>query len=234
MGRVTAPVIAGPCSSLPARVQVSARPPRSQSDRPWCRSPPHLAPDVLRRAAAELIRRAERVANIALASTRVAVPNPITWSGTFHSVGARLLRHHARDIGLDPAFTIHDREDSADLMNPVRHEHGLSAKGKRFPLNATCLSIYSRVVNAQAALATVLSKQFPWCTGWERELKDLFAAYVEAKQQQNVLDYDDLLLFWAEMMAHRTIAAAVADRFDHVLVDEYQDTNRLQAELLIR
>jgi len=88
-------------------------------------------------------------------------------------------------------------------------------------------------VNAQAALATVLAKQFPWCTGSERELKDLFAAYVEAKQQQNVLDYDDLLLYWAEMMAHRAIAAAVAGRFDHVLVDEYQDTNRLQAELLV-
>src|SRR4051812_12788825 len=128
-----------------------------------------------RRAAAELIRRAERVANIALASTRVAVPNPITWSGTFHSVGARLLRHHARDIGLDPAFTIHDREDSADLMNLVRHEHGLSAKGKRFPLKATCLSIYSRVVNAQAPLASVLPKQFPWCTDWEHR-RDLAIA----------------------------------------------------------
>ena len=96
-------------------------------------------------------------------------------------------------------------------MNLVRHEHGLSEKGKRFPLKATCLSIYSRVVNAQAALATVLAKQFPWCTGSERELKDLFAAYVEAKQQKNVLDYDDLLLYWAEMMAHRAIAAAVAN-----------------------
>ena len=187
-----------------------------------------------RRAATEMIRRVERIATTALASRGTAVLNSITWSGTFHSVGARLLRHHAREIGLDPTFTIHDREDSADLMNLVRHEHGLSAKGRRFPLKATCLAIYSRVVNAQTPLERVLSKQFPWCTDWERELKDLFAAYVEAKQRQNVLDYDDLLLYWAEMMAEPALAAAVGSRFDHVLVDEYQDTNRLQAELLIR
>ena len=126
------------------------------------------------------------------------------------------------------------RRQRSSLTQAGRLLKPRTAKGKRFPLKATCLSIYSRVVNAQAALATVLARQFPWCTGWERELKDLFAAYVEAKQPQNVLDYDDLLLYWAEMMAHRAIAAAVADRFDHVLVDEYQDTNRLQAELLIR
>jgi len=181
-----------------------------------------------------MVRRVERVVTTALASEGPARPKPISWSGTFHAIGARLLRHHARDIGLEPAFTIHDREDSADLMNLVRHELGLSAKAKRFPLKATCLSIYSLAVNAQAPLETVLSKQFPWCRDWEGELKALFAAYVEAKQRQNVLDYDDLLLYWAEMMAEPALAAAISGRFDHVLVDEYQDTNRLQAEVLIR
>lgn len=75
------------------------------------------------------------------------------WSGTFHSVGARLLREYAGRIGLDPAFTIHDREDSADLMNLVRHELALSTQGKRFPLKGTCLAIYSAAVNTQAPLS---------------------------------------------------------------------------------
>jgi DNA helicase-2/ATP-dependent DNA helicase PcrA len=80
----------------------------------------------------------------------------------------------------------------------------------------------------------LLVKQFPWCIDWETELKTLFAAYLDAKQRQNVLDYDDLLLYRAEMMAEATVADTVSDRFDHILVDEYQDTNRLQALVLTR
>ena len=82
-------------------------------------------------------------------------------------------------------------------------------------------------------LAEVLGSCFPWCAEWEAELRQLFAAYVEAKQKQNVLDYDDLLLYWAQMMAERSIADDFGTRFDHVLVDEYQDTNRLQASILL-
>src|SRR3954449_8040226 len=187
-----------------------------------------------RRAAAEMVRRVERVVTTALAAQGPVPLSPIAWSGTFHAMGARLLRHHARDIGLEPAFTIHDREDSADLMNLVRHELGLSAKAKRFPLKATCLAIYSHAVNAQLPIEVVLARQFPWCKDWESELKALFKGYVEAKQRQNVLDYDDLLLYWAEMMGEPSIAAAISERFEHVLVDEYQDTNRLQALVLTR
>ena len=79
----------------------------------------------------------------------------------------------------------------------------------------------------------MLGKAFPWCANWAAELKKLFAAYVEAKQRQNVLDYDDLLLYWAHMLAERAFAAEIGARFDHVLVDEYQDTNRLQASILL-
>jgi DNA helicase II / ATP-dependent DNA helicase PcrA len=89
------------------------------------------------------------------------------------------------------------------------------------------------VVNAEMPLNEALESFFPWCIEWEAELRALFAAYVEAKQHQNVLDYDDLLLYWAHMMAEPLIAADVSDRFDHVLVDEYQDTNRLQASILL-
>ena len=186
-----------------------------------------------RRAADEMARRVARiVAQLAQTQKRLAGAQ-LAWSGTFHAVGARLLREFAGRIGLDPAFTIHDREDSGDLMNLVRHEMGLSAKSKRFPMKGTCLAIYSAKVNTQAPLDEVLQSAFPWCAEWETDLKRLFRGYVEAKQAQQVLDYDDLLLYWAQMTAEPDLAAELGARFSHVLVDEYQDTNRLQAAILL-
>jgi len=186
-----------------------------------------------RRAAAEMERRAERIVASALgAGSGGGARKTIGWSGTFHAVGARLLRMYAHAIGLDPGFTIHDREDSADLMNLVRHERGLSDKARRFPLKATCLAVYSRAVNAAEPLDRVLAKQFPWCAEWQAQLRELFDAYVGAKQAQHVLDYDDLLLYWGELMRVPELAADVGALFDHVLVDEYQDTNALQAAIL--
>ena len=90
-------------------------------------------------------------------------------------------------------------------MNLVRHELDFSRTEERFPTKGTCLAIYSRAVNAEAPLEEVLGKAFPWCANWANELKKLFAAYVEAKQRQNVLDYDDLLLYWAHMLARRCV-----------------------------
>jgi DNA helicase-2/ATP-dependent DNA helicase PcrA len=118
-------------------------------------------------------------------------------------------------------------------MNLARHDLGFSKTEKRFPTKGTCLAIYSRTVNAELALEEVLGSFFPWCATWEPELRRLFSVYVEEKQRQHVLDYDDLLLYWAQMMLEPSIAADVAERFDHVLVDEYQDTNRLQASILL-
>jgi DNA helicase-2/ATP-dependent DNA helicase PcrA len=186
-----------------------------------------------RRAAGEMQRRVERITAEVLGAKAGPMAYALNWSGTFHAIGARLLREYALDIGLSNTFTIHDREDSADLMNLVRHDLGFSKTDKRFPMKGTCLSIYSRVVNAEAPLGEVLGSYFPWCAEWEIELRKLFGAYVEAKQKQNVLDYDDLLLYWAQMMVEGAVAQDVADRFDHVLVDEYQDTNRLQASILL-
>ena len=105
-----------------------------------------------RRAAGEMSRRVERIARKVLAGKAEAITAGLTWAGTFHGLGARMLREHAERIGLDPAFTIHDREDSADLMNLVRHERGLSSTQRRFPTKGTCLSIYSRCVNADMPL----------------------------------------------------------------------------------
>ncbi|MGE5492813.1 MAG: ATP-dependent helicase [Actinomycetota bacterium] len=186
-----------------------------------------------RRAADEMTRRVTRIVAQAAAGQPALADAALPWSGTFHSIGARLLREYAGRIGLDPGFTIHDREDSADLMNLVRHELGFSAKAKRFPMKGTCLAIYSAAVNTQADLTTVLLGSFPWCAEWQSELKQLFQAYVEAKQAQQVLDYDDLLLYWAHMAAEPELARELGERFSHVLVDEYQDTNKLQASILL-
>jgi DNA helicase-2/ATP-dependent DNA helicase PcrA len=186
-----------------------------------------------RRAAAEMTRRVERIARKVLGDKAGLMTDALNWAGTFHGIGARLLREYSERIGLDPAFTIHDREDSADLMNLVRHDLGFSRTESRFPTKGTCLAIYSRCVNAEMPIEQVLGQFFPWCSGWAGELNRLFAAYVEAKQQQNVLDYDDLLLYWAQMVLDATFADEIGRRFDHVMVDEYQDTNRLQSSILL-
>ncbi|MCG2593150.1 ATP-dependent helicase [Ramlibacter sp. XY19] len=186
-----------------------------------------------RRAAQEMERRVGGVLQQALGLQNTAALPNLPWSGTFHGLGARLLREYAPRIGLEDSFTIHDRGDSEDLMGLVRHEIGFSETKKRFPLKGTCMGIYSRVLNTRDPLPLVLQSVYPWCTQWEDELKKLFGAYVEAKQQQNVLDYDDLLGFWADMMAEPTLAAESGGRFDHLLVDEYQDTNRLQSEIIL-
>src|SRR5437763_5969777 len=185
-----------------------------------------------RRAAAEMTRRVERIARRVIGERADIMTDALAWAGTFHGIGARLLRDYAEQIGLDPNFTIHDREDSADLMNLIRHDLGFSKTESRFPTKGTCLAIYSRCVNAEMPIEQTVGASFPWCSGWTAELKELFAAYVEAKQSQNVLDYDDLLLSWAQTMNDPELADEIGGRFDHVLVDEYQDTNRLQSSIL--
>ena len=186
-----------------------------------------------RRAASEMARRVERICAEALGPKAGATTDALTWAGTFHGIGARLLRTYAVELGLNVDFSIHDREDSADLMNLARHELGFSKTAARFPTKGTCLAIYSRAVNAELQLTEVLRTAFPWCGDWEAQLRDLFTAYVEAKQAQNVLDYDDLLLYWAQAAADPVLGAEMGGKFDHVLVDEYQDTNRLQSSILL-
>ncbi|WP_158745811.1 ATP-dependent helicase [Acidisphaera sp. L21] len=186
-----------------------------------------------RRAAAEMTRRVERICAQVMGANAGIMTDALAWAGTFHAIGARLLRDYAEHIGLAPDFTIHDREDSADLMNLVRHELGLSKTESRFPTKGTCLAIYSRAVNAEMPLDEVLQSHFPWCAAWQDQLRQLFGGYVAAKQSQSVLDYDDLLLYWAQTTADPAMAANIGGRFDHVLVDEYQDTNRLQSSILL-
>lgn len=186
-----------------------------------------------RRAASEMARRVERICRNVLGANAAVLTDALAWSGTFHGIGARLLRMYAEQIGLNLDFTIHDREDSADLMNLVRHELGFFKTDSRFPTKGTCLAIYSRAVNSEMPLNEILRQHYPWVATWEEQLKELFRAYVEAKQAQNVLDYDDLLLYWAQMVSDPGLADDIGNRFDHVMVDEYQDTNKLQASVLM-
>jgi DNA helicase-2/ATP-dependent DNA helicase PcrA len=181
-----------------------------------------------RRAALEMTRRASRI--VAQVQKDVRLP----WSGTFHSIANRLIRMNCKRLGLAESFSVLDRGDAADLMDVARHERGLSKAEKRFPRKDTCLAIYSHRVNTQRPLAETLQMLFPWCAEWEEELRRLFSLYVEKKLKNQALDYDDLLLYWHAMMADEALAAEIGARFDHILVDEYQDTNVLQAEILMR
>ena len=198
-----------------------------------------VAPDRLllltftRRAAHEMISRAQGILPGALGAPRgqdISVSK--VWGGTFHAVANRLLRIYGKAIALEPEFTVTDEADAADLMGIVRAELGYSSSEKRFPRKGTVLAIYSRVVNSREPLETVLKKQFPWCQDAEEGLRQIFSEYTKRKQERRVLDYDDLLLFWNAMLDIPQLAEQIGGRFDHVLVDEYQDTNVIQAETL--
>jgi len=189
-----------------------------------------------RRAATEMRRRSHDILRQALDDTlgnkAQAMLQRLAWAGTFHSIGNRLLRHYGRHVNLEPGFTVIDRSDSADLFDTLRQELGYTEQYQRFPRKDTCLAIYSWRINTQKSLHDTLEQQFNWCLGWEQELAKLCRAYVERKQRYGLLDYDDLLIYWHAMMNEPRLAKHVSANFDHVLVDEYQDTNRLQAEIL--
>ncbi len=185
-----------------------------------------------RRAAQDLQRRVGAALHRALELPAAQAPPHLPWAGTFHSVAARLLREYAPRIGLAADFSVLDRGDAEDLLGLQRQALGLGDRRARFPLKGTCLAIHSRCVNSGEALGEVLRAQFPWCASHEAELRLLFQSYTAEKLRQHLLDFDDLLLWWAQLMDEPVLAASVGSRFDHLLVDEYQDTNRLQARIV--
>ena len=189
-----------------------------------------------RRAAQEMIKRTQTIVAEVLADRGKggdrSVVSRLTWSGTFHSVGSRILRLYAKHLGLDPNFTVLDRSDAADLMDVIRTELGYSGRPKRFPRKDTCLAIYSYRVNTRLSLKQTLEEQFPWCLEWEADLTKLYREYVGRKQKNRGLDFDDLLLYWHVMMQTPALAQSLSKNFDHVLVDEYQDTSSLQGDIV--
>ena len=186
-----------------------------------------------RRAAQEMVSRAETIIKQTRRGRRTTALAKLRWAGTFHSVGQRLLREYAHAMKFDPGFQIIDESYSADLMDIVRQELGFAKHDKRFPQKGTCQKIYSTTVNKQLSLKVVVNQFYPWCAEHVDDLRSLFGGYVAAKQEQNVMDYDDLLLFWHLLLQDPGLAEQMGARFDHVLVDEYQDTNTLQGEILL-
>ena len=176
-----------------------------------------------RRASREMLTRAERLTG-ERGVGRV-------WGGTFHAMGNRLLRLHGRAIGLSPDFTVLDRSDTADLMDLIRSDLGLGQGERRFPRKETLADVYSRTVNAGTKLRDVVEREYPWCVEELDGMRQVFEAYTSRKRTSIALDYDDLLLFW-RALAGSSAGPQVAAMFDHVLVDEYQDTNALQADIL--
>jgi DNA helicase-2/ATP-dependent DNA helicase PcrA len=177
-----------------------------------------------RRAAGEMLSRAERL--VGSAGARVH-------GGTFHSVGHRLLRQFGAAAGLPAGFTIMDQGDAEDLMQLSRGALGFAKSAKRFPKKETLHYLYSRHVNTELPIDELLHRELPHFLEYEEQIVALFADYTLRKQERNLVDYDDLLLFWATMLeASPELAARIAGLYDHVLVDEYQDTNLLQARVL--
>jgi len=189
-----------------------------------------------RRAADEMLRRSgtvlHRLGETLKPDLRAKLRSTRVWGGTFHAIATRLLRRYGKAIGLGEQFSILDRSDAEDLLAVVRTDLGLAKTERRFPQKSTCLDIYSRCVNAREKLSHVLCTAFPWCLDWGDALSRLFDAYTDRKEATVTLDYDDLLLYWHTLMTDSATGDLVRAQFDHVLVDEYQDTNVLQAEIL--
>lgn len=189
-----------------------------------------------RRAAAEMLRRVDAL--LSRSKSSAAAPGQglaqRVWGGTFHAIATRLLRMDGQFVGLDPTFSILDRSDAEDLIDLVRTDMKLGQAKKSFPRKGSCMAIYSHGVNAQLTVEETLKKEFSWALQHADELKRMFREFIDRKEASSVLDYDDLLLFWRGLMADEEGGAKVRARFDAVLVDEYQDTNLLQADILKR
>lgn len=181
-----------------------------------------------RRAAQEMISRASSVLGEKTAHLISGV-----WGGTFHATANRLLRIYGKSLNLAPEFTIMDQSDAEDMLQVIRHKCIDKNEKKRFPRKSTLLAIYSRRINSGEDITAIIEKWYPWCEYWIDHCKGIFKEYIHAKQIRNVLDYDDLLLYWKYLVTESNAADTINARFDHILVDEYQDTNQLQAEILL-
>jgi DNA helicase-2/ATP-dependent DNA helicase PcrA len=183
-----------------------------------------------RRAAQEMVSRCERL---------VGSDSQHVQGGTFHGIAHKLLRRFGPAAGLPADFTILDQSDAGDLMGLARSALGYgdlknAPRGApRFPRAETLVSIYSRHVNTGHDVADILGDQWPHFLSWTGDIERCFADYVKRKSERNLLDYDDLLLSWALLLEQAPpIAQQMRALYDHVLVDEYQDTNPLQSRIL--
>ena len=152
-------------------------------------------------------------------------------AGTFHSVAHRLLRRYGTALGLADGFSVLGQGDARDLMGLVRAPVAADSP-TRFPRTDTVLSVYGRVVSSQMPVEEAVVRWFPWCADDVEGLRTIFSAYTARKRTQHLLDLEDLLLYWRAAVTDATLGPALSERFDHILVDEYQDTNLVQADIL--
>src|SRR5215212_2732649 len=155
------------------------------------------------------------------------------WGGTFHSIGNRLLRRHAEAIGYRPNFTILDDEDAKEMMESAISSLGIKTLEKRFPKGDVLLDVYSFLINTRTPLELHLEQNYPHFMMYGDEIVNVFRRYKDRKRDANAMDFDDLLVFWKVLLDdHAEVSAALKRRFRHILVDEYQDTNKLQADII--
>lgn len=155
------------------------------------------------------------------------------WGGTFHSIGNRMLRRHGRALGYNSGFTIMDREDQKDLINTVVASAGIDPKEIRFPKGDVLAEIFSFVVNTETPMEELLAGKFPYFLPLLDKIKDVHARYEKKKKATNSVDFDDLLEKTLSMLKqHENIASFYRRQFQFILVDEYQDTNKIQADLI--
>ncbi len=155
------------------------------------------------------------------------------WGGTFHRIANLILRRHAESIGYDNNYSILDAEDARDLLAVCVQDAGVDTRARRFPKAEVLQDIISYATNTDQPIPEVVARRYPYFEPLTEQIKRVDVAYLERKRVRNVMDYDDLLLNWKRLLMEKDeIARLYSEQFEHVLVDEYQDTNKLQAELL--
>ena len=155
------------------------------------------------------------------------------WGGTFHSIGHRVLRRHAETLGFNQSFTIQDREDAKGLVNACIAEAEIDVKATRFPKPDVVGDIGSLAINKQQTVREVIEERYPWFEPLAAQIEDVLTRYTARKQAHGLMDFDDLLVLWLKLLKeHEDVRELYQKRFQFVLVDEYQDTNQLQAELI--
>lgn len=176
------------------------------------------------RAAREMLARVESL--LAADVRRI-------WGGTFHSIANRLLRRHAASLGYEGSFTILDSEDTKDLIDSCVEDAAIDTRARRFPKGEVLREMFSYATNTDLPLEQVIASKFPHFEPLTGQIKRVDQTYQSRKLERNAMDYDDLLINWKRLMIEKEeIAAIYQDQFQYILVDEYQDTNTLQAEIV--
>ncbi len=176
------------------------------------------------KAAGEMMRRVSELLGRQL---------PALWGGTFHSIGARVLRSHADLLGYQRDFTILDRDDAKDLIKACIADAGIETKATHFPKPEVLNEIFSLAINTHATVAEMLETQFSYFEQFAAQIADLGQRYAKRKRATNAMDFDDLLALWLKLLQdHADVREHYQRRFQFILVDEYQDTNKLQSDLI--